>query len=292
MSEINDKFKACINDFKEQEIAKERLLLAKFNRVILDSYEIKIKAIEDAFNGKAKIYGKKLEECKEEKDRIISKYEVEFQKIYDIRKEQFFNIQMEISEARANQMIAIANIWKVLIDKQEFILSPKYQNYINEKNNFSNIIDTTLNKAEFDKYTQLLENLKDPIESYNNKIDAVLNKYAGYDEMISRCEIKLGECIVEAQKDFDVISKYVSYGLIEKSKVNPIFAFINKIVNSFAGKSRFNKDVVVKMENELADISNMTSQNVETIENQTIMLVQSIEDIKAALNEEFKVAVG
>lgn len=280
-----------VDEITEIEILKSQLSYAKFQNSLKESYNEKIKTIENSFIGKANFYGKSEMDCVNEKNSIISKYDAEFQKIYDSRRIQYINIQNEIQELTANQLIVIANFKQIATNKIEFIKTEAYQDYVNKKANFENKVATTLSHEEFDKYTKLLEDLQDPLEIYQRKLVALATKYDNYDATITECNKKLEECIEGALGDFEEITRYVDNSLAVSKKENIIMKFVNKILNKITKGSGFNKNVVEKMENELSELEQDITESVEIIDEQTVSIVAAIQEIRENINNEFKVAM-
>lgn len=291
MENIGTRLMTQIKDLSDLEVQKLELQLAKFNKEVSSYYEDKINTIEENIDSQIKYYRKNISDYKEEKDRILNKYKKEFQKNYDIRKEQFFNIQVEIQELQANQKIAFANFKKIAEDRKKFLESSKYSEYILKKKEFQEIVKSTVNREEFEKYSELLENLKDPLDSYTAKLEALTNKYAGYDEIILECEAKLTDCILATKKDFDEIAKYRNSDVSVIENSNFLVNLINKILNKFAGKSKFEKDVIQKMENELVEVEKNNIEITDSINEQTIYLVAKIEELRDIINSEFNLAI-
>ncbi len=292
MENLGTRLMTQIRDLSELEVQKLEIQIAKFNKEISSYYETKISTIEENIDSQIEYYGKNVSDHENEKNRILDKYKKEFQKIYDIRKEQFFNIQVEIQELQANQKIAFANFKKVADDRKAFEESSKYSEYILKRQELENIINSTVNKEEFEKYSELLANLKDPLETYTLKLEALVNKYAGYDEIILECEAKLTDCILSAKKDFDEIAKYRNTNVAILENGNFITNLINKILSRFAGKSKFEKDVIQKMESELVEVEKSNLEITNAINEQTIYLVAKIEELRDVINSEFNIAIN
>lgn len=292
MENLGTRLMTQIRDLSELEVQKLEIQIAKFNKEISSYYETKISTIEENIDSQIEYYGKNVSDHENEKNQILDKYKKEFQKIYDIRKEQFFNIQVEIQELQANQKIAFANFKKVADDRKAFEESSKYSEYILKRQELENIINSTVNKEEFEEYSELLANLKDPLETYTSKLEALVNKYAGYDEIILECEAKLTDCILSAKKDFDEIAKYRNTNVAVLENGNFITNLINKILSRFAGKSKFEKDVIQKMESELVEVEKSNLEITNAINEQTIYLVAKIEELRDVINSEFNIAIN
>lgn len=287
----DEKLVNIVDEITQLEINKAQLLYAKFQNTLVKSYEASIKQIENDFIAKASLYGKKETDCVAVKNDIISKYDEEFQKIYDSRRLQFINIQNEIQEMCANKLIVIANFKQIIANKIAFIKSNGYTDYLNKKQKFKEIVDTTLVHDEFDKYTKLLEDLKDPLEIYQNKLVALAAKYDNYDATIKECEKKLEECVESSLGDFEEICRFVEKSLVANKKENFLSKLLSKIFNKIGSNAKFEKNVVQKMQNELVEIDKDITESVDVIEEQTIDLIATIEEIRDAINLEFNSVV-
>lgn len=290
MEELENKLMDLISELNKLELLEYKIEFAKFNKIVNEYYESKINAIESNIDYQIKFYGKNPESYQEQKNNIIDKYKKEFQKDYNKRKEQFFSVLMEIQEVDENQKIVLVNFNKVVKSRKKFFEGSTYKEYIEKRESFKHIVDTTLKHDEFEKYTKLLEELTDPSESYDVKLEALINKYAGYDEIIVECKKKLSECIEATKEDFDSISKFRNESLAINKKENILTKFINKILVRLAGRSKFEKDVIQKMEKELVEIEKDNDNTINLINEQTINLVAMIEEVRANLNSEFKLA--
>ena len=277
-----------IKELSDFEVQEKEVRFAMFNTILLNSYNEKIDKISDNFDSQTSYYGKKIEEYANEKDSILGKYDQEFQKIYDKRKEQYFNILNEIQEMQSNQKVALANIEMIYKVRKKIIDSGEYDNYLHKMKKYKHIVSTSLVRAEFDKYTKLLERLKDPFEDTNKKMEALIDKYEKYDGLIDECEKKLEDCINAAEEDFNTIVKFRNNELAKVSKPN----IISKIMIKIFGKKKYKKNVIDKMNSEIDSIEEDSNRILETINNQTIMIIAKIEEIRAKINFEFKEAIN
>lgn len=291
MDNVGSRLMQELKDLSEVEIQKLEVQFAKFNKEVYGYYALKIEAIENNIDNQIRFFGKKPEKCQEEKDYILGRYKDEFQKTYNKRREQFFNLQVEIQELEANQKIAVANFKKIVEDKNKILRNNIYSDYMGKRKEFQRIINTTLNHNEFDKYSKLLDELDDPLEIYTKKLNALINKYAGYNEIIIECEKKLYECIRGTKNDFDQITKYRNNNFIVIKEGNFIINFFKKISRMFNGRAKLEKDVFEKMEEELVDIEENNLLTINSINDQTINIVGKIEELRDVINLEFKLAM-
>lgn len=257
MSSIGTELMQTYKDLTDIELIELQIKFAKFNKELKESYDSKIEAIEKNIDAQISFYKRQPEDCQVEKQKILSKYTEEFQKIYDERKVQFYNIENEIAEIQANQKIALTNFYKTTDDRRKS-----------------------------------LEESEDSLEKYTNTLIGLLQKYNGYDALIKECNNKLEECLNASKEDFEEIAKYRNQSLSIVNKRNPIMNILNKIINKFTGASKFNKEFVNKMEKELLDIEANNNSIINEIRNQTNSIVALIEEVRNEINSQFKITVG
>ena len=290
MGRFNERLLTQLTEMSKIEASRLQVQFAIFNKRLNEFYSRRMGIIIKNFDDQAEFYGKKMEECVESRNNIISRYDAEFQKIYDIRKEQFYNVITEIQELQGNQKIAMANIMKINAKIEDLSNSRLYKEYIMNKEEYENIINTTLSKVEFDKYIALLEDLRDPIEEQYKILYALAEKYDRYQSIIDECEKKLIEIRKATVADFETIVKYRTNG-IAINKPNIFTNIINKVMNILGIKSRFDKDVVKKMESEILDIQKEDNEIIKNVSLQTISLVAMIEATRAEVNNVYASAV-
>lgn len=292
MKSIGTELMQIYKDLTENELLEGQIKFAKFNQELLNIYNSKISSIEKNIDDKILYYGRNIEDYSAQKENILNKYTEEFQKIYDQRKMQFFNIENEITEIQSNQKIAITNFYKVVDDRNKFLKTEKYNEYLSQKQEFQEIVNSTLNHDEFDKYTKLLEELVDPLEEYNKMMIGLLQKYNGYDALIVECDKKLEECLIATKSDFEKISRFRNQSLAVINKKNFVVAFFEKILNKFSGASKLEKEFIQEIENELSNIEKENNSIVSEISSQTNRIVELIENVRSEINSNYKFVVG
>ncbi len=109
MKQIDNKLLEQIKNLSELEVLEMDILFAKFNKLLFECYEEKISYIQKNIDDQIIAFGKKIDDYTNEKNSIVTGYINEFQTIYNQRKEQYYNIIVEIQELQANQKIALAN---------------------------------------------------------------------------------------------------------------------------------------------------------------------------------------
>ena len=212
MKDLGSKLAVYIKELSEIEVLEIEILFAKFNNILKQYYEEKIKAIEENIDEQILFFGKKIEDYETEKSRIISKYTDEFQKIYDQRKEQYYNIIAEIQEAQANQKIALTNFTTVtnsiknnssnMYDKKQVALIEKYNNYDVIINEFIKKLDECIDNSinDFNEIVKYRNSNLDTIKKSNiivNLIHKIMNKFSSKSkiekEVIQKMESELLE---------------------------------------------------------------------------------------------------
>lgn len=293
MSVIGDKLLNSIKELIEIDVLSLQLNMAVFNSKVIENYKSKISVIEKNIDDQISFYGKKNEDCIDIKQKLIDKYNIEFKKIYDSRRKQFENILNEIQIMKSNQSIAIANMDRVIMEREHFLANDKsYDTYIKQKNEFEELINKNLNPKEVEEYYRLLENLTDPLDVYHNKLEMLIEKFEDYDAIVEECEKKLEECTNACLEDFEEIIKYRNQSIAVFSKTNAISKILNKFLNLFIGKNKFEKEFIKKMEDELLNIQNTNIKLVEAIDNQTIIIIEMIQNIRNEVSTQKKVIVG
>ena len=220
-----------IKELSNIELQEQLLRLAIFNNKVYSNYEEKIKIISNNFEEQLQYYGK-TDIFNDDKEKIIGRYNEEFQKIYDKRREQFINILIEIQEMQANQKIALANVESVYKSRDSIFESEEYKEYLENKNKYEYIINITKNSSDIEKYKSKLIKLRNPLDFYNNKLVALVDKYEKYDGLVFECEKKLDDCIIATEEDFESVMKYRNNNLVEQKKENIIIRLFKKFCSN------------------------------------------------------------
>lgn len=255
MESIGTELMQVYDELTELELVELQIKFSKFNKELKDIFDSKILEIEKNIDSQMEFYGIKSEDYYGEKQNILNKYIQEFQKIYDERKVQFYNIENEIAEIQANQKITLTNFYKTTDNRKK--------GYLKDENS----------------------------EEYTESLVKLLQKYNSYDYLIKECDKKLEECLSASKDDFEEITKYRNTNLSVVKKANLISKIINKIIGIFSGSSRFDKKIAKNMEKELVDISNNTNSVIEKINSQTLSIISLIEQARNEINLQCKVNV-
>lgn len=274
-----------IKEISGFEISIEELTTALYMRKTEEKINNGIESLENNLKSQAIVYGVKYENYDSRIQEIKNKYLNEINKIKEAFEFQFVNIQLELREALANQKIALVNAKKVTDMKNEFMETDKYKEYLKLKSELEYKLNNSTQKDDYDKNIYLLKNLENPIEVYNNKKKIALQKYIDSESLIKSCEVKLKYCVNEILSEIDKITTENIENSLLIMKENAITKIINKVVNIFSGKSKF-ESKIKSIENNVEKLALNTDAKVENIRQNTIQLVQEILDIKENLNSE------
>lgn len=289
MKVLGSKILQEIKDISDVEVNKAQIQLAIFLRKMEDKVESSAEELKAGLKYKAELYGRKLEEYNEKIDSIVSNYTNEITKVTDEYESLYTNIELEYQEAIANQKIAVVNLKKISDSKEKFLKSKKYQEYIDTKLELKTQLENCVKKVEFDRISDMLDNLVNPIDLYNKKMNACVKKYYDYNQIIEKCENKKKECINNIEANLDEIINFA----IERSLVNikpSPFDFVKKIINFINGKTKFEKNVLEKIETKIRNLSNENDLRIKNIENNTVEFVSDILSLKDTIKKEFNVA--
>lgn len=283
MKSLGERLVNKIEEISNVEVSILKLSSAIYVRSVEEKIANGINDIKSNFIGIATGYGISESVYSGQLNKIIDGFNSEISKIKDEYEIQFVNLQLEIQEAMANQQIALVNAKKVVDLKEEFKESEKYAAYMKSRKDLETHLSNSLSKVEYDKYSKLLEELSDPLDVYNFKRDASLNKYYDYNKLISDCESKLDESLNLVLSEIDrIIGLTVEKALIVR-KENPISKFINKIKNIFSGKSNYEKKVKT-YETVISTLSEESGSKIESIRNNTIDFLAEIKVSKDNIN--------
>lgn len=273
-----------IKEVMELENAKTELMSALYLRKIDEKVKNGIELIENSLKGQANVYGVNYETYKNRVNIIIENYTKEIEKLREEYEFQFVNLQLELREALANQKIAIVNAKKISDTKIEFMKSDKYNEYLSTKQKLEDNLNNALKKTEYDKYYSIIESLSDPLEIYNQKKLSALNKYNAYDSLVKSCESKINYCMDETFSEIDRITRENVESSLILPKENVVVKIVNKIVNIFSGKTKFESKLKL-VETNVINLSLKSDKRVDEIRNVTIELVAEIQEEKDTLSK-------
>lgn len=290
MKVLGSKILQDIKDISDVEVQKSQILLAIFLRKMDEKVESSIEELRKGLKYQVEFYGRKAEEYNDKIESIVNKYTTEITKVTDEYENLYVNVELELQEAVSNQKVAVANLKKIADTKEKFLNSAKYQEYLETKLELKTQLDNCVQKVEFDRISNLLDNLVNPIDLYNKKMNACVKKYYDYNKIVEQCEKKKLECIDSIDANLDeVINSAIERALVNV-KPSP-FDFIRKIINLFSGKTKLEKEVLEKMENKIQVLSEQNNTRIENIENSTVEFVSNILSVKNTIKQEFNSAI-
>ena len=287
MENISEKLMNNLTRLVELENNNLKMKSAIFLKRINEKIETAIKDIESRKVEEIEFYGQKAESYLEYKESVLNKYSNEFNKILEEYELQFINICEELMETFANQKIAIANCKKIKNLRDEYIKSDKYVEYKKIKAKYKEDMDNSLTKADFEKNMNLLSQLKNPLDEYDVKMDACIEKAKDYELVIQSCNQKIEECI---QKSIDEINKIVlnkTSQLVVYQNNSIISKIINKITNIFTGKKKLQNNVIDRSEKELNILEAETDNTKNNIRENTIKFIEQLIITREKLNNKF-----
>lgn len=267
------------------ETSKMELTSALYLRKTEDKIINGIEAIESSLRSQASVYGANYENYNQRVQNIKSNYEKEIEKIRAEYEIQFVNLQLELRETLANQKIALVNAKKIIDIKKEFVASDKYKQYISEKERLISNLNNALEKSKYDQYDKALREMVDPVEIYNQKRDIAIRKFKEFDNLVKSCETKINFCMNETYSEIDKIIKENVESAILVPQENAILKIVNKILNIFSGKAKFENKIKL-VENNVSTLSSTISEKIEKIRNNTIELVAEIQEEKESLSKQ------
>jgi hypothetical protein len=250
-----------VKEVTELEMAKEQLSAAIYKRETEEKIKEGMNNIANNLKAQAEVYGVKIENYSSRIKNIQEKYFTEINKIKKEYELQYVNMQLELRENLANKKIAIVNAKKMSDMKSEFMKSEEYQNYL-------------ATNPEFVKNTFL---------DFENKREMSIKRFYSLDSVIKSCEEKLNNCINETYSEIDRIIKENIESSILVVKENAVMKIVNKIVNIFAGKSKF-ESKISNIETNMNNLSAGENEILEKIRNNTIQLVAEIQIAKDKLS--------
>ena len=292
MENIREKLMINLTQLTELENNSLKIKSAIFLKKIEEKKNSAIKEIESRIDEEIEFYGQKPQIYSDYKESVLKKYSEEFNNILEEYNLQFVNIIQELMETNANQKIAIANCKKIRNFKDEFLSSDKYEEYKKIKAKYKEDMDNSLTKVEFEKNMNLLKELKNPVDEYDIKIKACIEKVKDYELVIQTCNQKLEEC---NQKSIDEINNMISKKtsqLVIYQKNNIISKIVNKITNIFTGKKKVQINIIDKSNAELNNLEIETNNTKNNIRENTIKFIEQLIVTRDELNNKFNNSIS
>ena len=290
---LKEKLFEYIKELGEIEVIDQTLSLAIFLKKINNLIEEKMEKIENELNSKMSLYNVKNGKFESKKEEILKKYKLELNKVVEKYEDRYINIQLELQGINSNQKIVLANWQKILEEREEIIKNGEQKQYLDRKKILEYKQENTLSSQEFYECDRLLKELINPMENIETKANACIEKFNNYNTLIDECLIEANICEKEA---IDCIEDVVKYQFNDKLAQISLFTkinnFINKIVYRFSGSSKFEKEVINKMEADLEKIQRENNEIINNIEYKSCHFTVTILHMREKINEEFKLAIS
>lgn len=242
-----------ILELNELEIMKMKLLTAIFMKTSNEIMDTKVKSLKLNLEEQAEFYGQNIENYDEEYTEIVLKYKEQLFQIIEKYNELFVNMQLELQEAECNQKIAITNL------KNTFDIEQQIENTATEE----------------------------LVQEYKQKMQACLEKKNNYDIIIEECEKELKLCVENMDKMINRLFANKASQITIKNE-NSFKRILNKIINKFTGRKKFNEYVIEPMYIELEMTENKLPDIINNIKEETIHFVAKIKNAKAETNTKFE----
>lgn len=287
---VSERLVSTINELSNTEVNEISLLIAIIKKNVVDLIEKNMKKLEDEFIAKCDYYGKSNTDASSEKEEILNGYRNEFNRIASKVEEEYMNLALELQDAQSNQKIAIVNMKKVISSKKKYIESDEYEKFLAKIKELENKRDNCLVKVEFDKIVNYLDNVKDPIEIYNKKIDAYANKYIRYCGLEEACIVKLEKCNEKVENAINSVMQY-DVGQLAVVNKKSIFSIFSKILNKISGAKKFEKEYIFKKKENIEKIKVSTDNVLEEIDKEIDEALAVLEVYSLKINQAFSQAV-
>ena len=291
MENISEELIKNLKDLTELENINLKIKSAIFLRKIKDKIENAMKEIELRIDEEIKFYGQKIENYSEYKESLLKKYFNEVEKVSEEYELQFINICEELIENYANQKISIANCKKIKNLRDKYIVSEKYQEYKKIKAKYKEDMDNSLTKADFEKNMNLLSDLINPLDEFDVKMKACVEKANDYEMVIQACNQKLEECKQNSIAEINKIVSSKTTQLVVYENNNILSKIINKITNIFSGKKKLKINVIDRKEDEISILEIETNSAKSNVRENTIKFIEQLIGIKEDMDNKFNKSI-
>ena len=279
-----------IKNLSSVEVNEISLIIAIIKKNIQDLINKNMEFLNKEFLDKSEYYGTKKIDLSKYRDQIIKGYENEFNRISLKLEEEYMNFALMLQETQSNQKISIANLKNVLESKQKYVESNEYDEFMTNIENLEKQRDDAETKIEFDKIDNYLNNISDPIEIYNKKIDIFANRYVKYCGLEEVYLSKLKKCNERIESAINSVMKY-DVGALTIINKKSIFTIFSKLLSKISGVKKFEKEYVFKKLESLEKIKNDTDNMLSEIDNELDTNLISLELYKSNITQTYNPAV-
>ena len=285
--EVSAKLLRMIKELSQLETNEIELMLGIFKKRITDRVNDYMRKISEDFSLKCEYYGKSHEELREIREEILGGYEREFSRISDRLQEQYINLILELQEIQANQKIALTNYKKMIDAKLDIEQTQEYIEYKNDLEEWSKKRELATEQDIIEECDRALSELKNPVSSYEYKIDTIIIKYGNYCDLENECYKKLEECSSRIDSSIDSVMQYDTEWLDNPRKYG-IFAVIKKTLNKIFGGSKFEKEFLRPTKAKIKTIRSNTDVLIENIRDNTVRYIDTLNKYKNKIKQTSK----
>ena len=248
--EIYDKLNKGIKDIENVNNQIAMIELAIYQKSIVNLKEAKINEVKELFKQQALFYNQKIEQYKNEIDKIIQEYDKEMERIIRAYNSLYITVFKIKQSSLDNQKIAVANI---------VTLSEKRQ----------------------------VEELEDEqVQIIKRKMLACAEKKLNYAVIIEECEARLRWCTENIQKDINEVFINNIYQL-QPYQDNIIIKIRRLFSNTIFGKSNYKKFIKNYEEENFRNIRLKNSSKILDINATLRGIIKQTEEMREKISEKY-----
>lgn len=244
-------FKQDLQELVEIENQKQMNLAVLFENSLANSKEIRLTEFKDRLYIQANYYNT-LEKYQIEIDDLVTQYKKQLDKLFDVCRTRYINIQRELAAAIQSEIIVVTNI--------------------------------SINKQNLEK--AIGENDAKKIHYYTNKINASIQKKLNYETIVNECNSRLEACIDQINDFAEKIKIYENVNVAKKEK-NRILEFFNKLIKNLNRKKNFQNYVLKPSENYIECLTDEVDKSIGNLYNQIFEFAVQMKDNKDKINMAF-----
>ena len=284
INSITERLSNTVKELSDLEVSEVHLLVAIINKKVRELINQNMKILENEFFINCEQFRKNPETAIKEKNEVLQGYRKEFDRIASKFEEEYMNIAVQLQNIQAKQKIPIANMKKMANSKRKYIKTGEYSKFLAKIENLEEKRDNCLVKVEFDKIINYLDNVKDPVDIYEKKIDAYSEQYIRY------CGLEEA-CIEEIKKSGDhavrAIRDVMQYDMGQLAVVNKksIFSIFSKMLNKLSGAKRFEKKYLLKKKENIEKIKENTDKELSEIDKEIDNILAVLDACNSRINQ-------
>lgn len=262
---ITERLSNTVKKLSDLEVNEVHLLVAIIKKKVDELINKNMKILENEFSINCERYNKHPESVINEKNEILQGYRKEFNRIASKFQEEYMNFAIQLQNIQSKQKIAIANMKKMANSKRKFIKTGEYSKFLAKIENLEEKRDNCLVKSKFDKIVNYLDNVKDPVDIYETKIDAYSEQYVRYCGLEEACIEEIKRSGVHVLKAINDVMQY-DIGQLAVVNKKSIFSIFSKLFNRLSGTKRFEKKYLLKKKENIEKIKENTDKELSEID--------------------------